>query len=87
MPHAEAGGVFFLDGIDLDLRARLTKEFGLQPVPWELERIHEEGRAVRAALYPWTCMGLEPMRKRGDWMRRYATIYAMPGAQTAGNCW
>jgi chemotaxis protein methyltransferase CheR len=65
-----------VDGTDLDMRARLTAEAGLRPCTIELERIHEESRALRGYVWPRVYWGLEPFDlKRSDAARRYATIF------------
>ncbi len=66
----------FVDGMDVDLRARLSGEAGLQPLDFALEAIHEEARDVRGSRYPWSATGLEPFDPtRPDRLRRYATIF------------
>ena len=65
-----------VDGVDLDMRADLTRAQGLEPLDYEVERIHGEARAVRGPRYPWFATGLEPFEAgRDDRARRYATIF------------
>jgi chemotaxis methyl-accepting protein methylase len=65
-----------VDGADIDMRTRLTKEAGLQPCPIDLERIHEESRVKRGYAWPRVYWGLEPFDPRStDATRRYATIF------------
>jgi chemotaxis methyl-accepting protein methylase len=66
----------FLDGMDLDMRADLTRRAGLVPLDVQLAEIHDDARAVRAAGWPWSYWGLEPWSTaRRDWRRRYGTIF------------
>jgi chemotaxis methyl-accepting protein methylase len=65
-----------VDGTDLGLRTRLTRECGLSPLSDGIEQIHTEARWARAIGYPHQYWGLEPLsRLRFDWKRRYATIF------------
>ena len=65
-----------VDGTDLDMRARLTAEAGLEPCTIALERIHEESRLLRGYVWPRVYWGLEPFdARRSDAVRRYATIF------------
>jgi chemotaxis protein methyltransferase CheR len=69
-------GVLFIDGVDLDMRSSLTRACKFQPLDYEVERIHNEARAIRGERYPWYATGLEPFNgRRKDWLRRYATIF------------
>jgi hypothetical protein len=66
----------FVDGMDLDMRTGLTRAAGLEPLDWQVERIHEEARQVRGLRYPWFATGLEPYEgARRDRVRRYATVF------------
>jgi len=68
--------VLFCEGMDLDLRTRLTRQFGLEPLEYEIEKIHEDGRVSRRNGWPYHYWGLEPFaRNRNDWRRRYSTIF------------
>jgi chemotaxis methyl-accepting protein methylase len=74
-----AGGVLFLDGVDLDLRRAFVRRNGLRPLDYEIERIHEEARRARAVGWPYAYWGLEPFHTvRSDWQTRYATIFRAP---------
>jgi chemotaxis protein methyltransferase CheR len=69
-------GVLFIDGMDLDMRSSLTRACKFQPLDYEVERIHNEARAIRGERYPWYATGLEPFNgRRRDWLRRYATVF------------
>ena len=65
-----------VDGMDVDMRQRRSRAFGLEPLDYEIERIHREAAVVRGERYPWEAAGLEPFSSdRRDWKRRYATIF------------
>lgn len=65
-----------IDGMDLDLRTRLTSAAGLEPCAAELERIHSESRLERGYAWPRVYWGLEPFNaRRADAARRYSTIF------------
>ena len=73
------GSVLFIDGVDLDLRAQITRLEGLVPVTDEMERIHDEARRARGVGWPYHYWGLEPFcGERRDAARRYATIFLAP---------
>ncbi len=66
----------FVDGMDVDMRQRRSRAFGLEPLDYEIERIHREAAVVRGERYPWEAAGLEPFSSdRRDWKRRYATVF------------
>ena len=67
-----------VEGVDLDMRAKMTQGLGLEPLDWQVERIHEEACQVRGPRYPWFATGLEPFEAgRRDRTRRYATIFLL----------
>lgn len=66
----------FVDGMDIDMRQKLTRRLALAPLPFELQRIHDEARIVRGDRYPRFATGLEPFDgRKADAARRYATIF------------
>jgi len=68
--------VLFIDGIDLDLREKLTLKYNLNPFDFCIEKIHDEARQARGAGWPYHYWGLEPFSKdRSGWERRYSTIF------------
>jgi hypothetical protein len=70
-----------IDGVDLDMRTRLTGEAGLRPCLAGLEQIHAESRAFRGYAWPRIYWGLEAFdSRRGDAQRRYATIFLSESA-------
>jgi chemotaxis protein methyltransferase CheR len=71
------GSVLFADGIDLDLRQALAHEYGLRPLDYEIEQIHNEAMRARGVGWPYHYWGLEPfMTQVKDWKTRYATMFA-----------
>jgi chemotaxis methyl-accepting protein methylase len=71
-----ARSALFVDGMDLDMRAALTAKYGLRPLEYRIEDIHDDAMVLRGIGWPWHYWGLEPIvRSRGDWKRRYATIF------------
>ena len=67
--------VIFLDGVDLDLRWKVTKESGLTPLDYNLEQIYLEVKDCLGE-WPYWYSGLEPLaHTRKDKVRRYSTIY------------
>ena len=72
----KAQGVFFVDGMDIDLRQKWTRVRHLVPLDFRIEEIHNEARQARAPGWPYDYWGLEPfMTFANDWQHRYATIY------------
>jgi len=74
----------FIDGMDVDLRTRLTSAAGLEPCAAELERIHGESSLERGYAWPRVYWGLEPFNpRRTDAVRRYSTIFFRGGSSSA----
>ncbi len=69
------GGALFINGMDTDMRVRLTKRYELEPVEERLAEIHEDARVDRGADWAHNYWGREPMKKTGDWVRKYGTIF------------
>jgi chemotaxis protein methyltransferase CheR len=66
----------YIEGVDLGMRCKLTRNHGLRPLDYEVERIHNDARIIRATGWPFHYWGLEPFSGiRRDWLRRYATIF------------
>jgi chemotaxis protein methyltransferase CheR len=66
----------FIDGMDIDLRPKLTKKASLQPLDYLIPEIHTDAMHLRGGYWPWTYWGLEPLdTTRKDWKQRYATVY------------
>lgn len=71
------GGHLLVTGVDLDVRERLARELGWQPLPDLIREIHEGDPDVRR---DWPCewWGLEPLDEhRRDWQLRYGAIFRL----------
>lgn len=69
------GGYLFVLGVDLEVRSKVARELGWQPVPDLIREIHDGDPSVRED-WPWEWWGLEPLNeRRGDWQLRYAVVY------------
>jgi chemotaxis methyl-accepting protein methylase len=74
------GGLLLCRGVDLDVRERVAQQFLLQPISLRIEELHEINTRERRG-WPWEYWGLEPLDKtRKDWIRRYATVFKVPGS-------
>lgn len=73
-----SGGTLFVNGMDTDMRAKLTQKYGLEPVTERIAEIHEEARVDRGAHWASSYWGREPLEMSGDWVRKYCTIYSKP---------
>lgn len=68
--------VIFIDGMDIDLRLKITRRHNLKPLVFKLEEIHNEARWARAVGWPYHYWCLEPyLTHHRDHERRYATIF------------
>jgi len=69
------GGYLFVLGVDLEVRSKVARELGWQPVPDLIREIHDGDPSVRGD-WPWAWWGLEPLNdRRSDWQLRYAVAY------------
>lgn len=67
--------VFYVDGVDLDIRQSFSKSVGLEPLDYKIEEIHKEAGRARADGWPHSYWGLEPLnRNQKHWKSRYSTI-------------
>lgn len=65
-----------INGMDLDLRSRLTREAGLEPLDYNTRLIHEQSRMHIACAWWRYYYGIEPyFAWRPDRLNRYATIF------------
>jgi chemotaxis methyl-accepting protein methylase len=71
-----SGGSLFVNGMDTDMRSRLTRHHDLEPVTLRIAEIHEEARVDRGAHWANSYWGREPLKMSGDWVRKYCTIYS-----------
>lgn len=75
-------GYLFVSGIGLDIRERVARELGWEPVSELLEEIHDGDPCLRRQ-WPLLYGGLEPLdRGRPDWKVRYAAAFRI--GSTAG---
>lgn len=74
------GGYLFIYGVDLDVKTRVVKSLGLQPVDDKIEETYlADWNAL--AHWPFTYWGSEPLNKRRrDWKVRYAAVYQRPAS-------
>jgi chemotaxis methyl-accepting protein methylase len=71
------GAALFVSGVDLDVRSRVTREHGLEPLG-DVEALHEGDATLREG-WPWQYWGLEPIdRARPDWRHYYASAFRRP---------
>ncbi len=70
------GATLFVNGMDADMRTKLTKQHGLEPVTQRIAEIHEDARVDRGANWADSYWGREPLKMSGDWVRKYCTIYS-----------
>ncbi|HEV2216022.1 MAG TPA: CheR family methyltransferase [Candidatus Dormibacteraeota bacterium] len=69
------GGYLFVPGVDLEVRSKVARELGWQPVPDLIREIHDGDPSVRGD-WPREWWGLEPLNdRRRDWQLRYAVAY------------
>ncbi len=79
------GGLLFCRGVDLDVRERVARQFGLEPISKRIEELHDINLRERRG-WPWEYWGLEPLDKtRKDWVRRYATVFRVPCPSTGAS--
>lgn len=72
------GGFLFVSGADLDVREKVARELGWQPVEELIEDIHD-GDPILRRNWPCHYSGLEPLdTKRRDWKVRYAVAFQVP---------
>ena len=72
-PH----GYLFVSGVDLNIRTKVAKELGWNPVQELLEEIHE-GDPRMGSGWPFNYSALEPLNNRWqDWRLRYAAAFQL----------
>jgi chemotaxis methyl-accepting protein methylase len=71
------GGYLFVSGVDLDVRTRVAREMGWEPVTDLIREIHEGDASLRRG-WPLEYWGLEPFcETRRDWKTRYASVFQL----------
>jgi chemotaxis methyl-accepting protein methylase len=70
-------GYLFVSGVDLDVRTKVAKDLGWNPVLELLEEIYE-GDPRMASGWPFNYSSLEPLNKRREnWRLRYAAVFQL----------
>ena len=70
-------GYLFVSGVDLDIRTKVAKELGWNPVQELLEEIHD-GDPRMGTTWPFNYAALEPLdKRRKDWRMRYAAAFQL----------
>ena len=73
----QPGGHLLVSGVDLDVRANVSRGLGWQPVLDLIEEIHDGDLSVRRD-WPYKWWGLEPLNaERKDWQTRYAAVFRL----------
>lgn len=78
-------GYLLVSGIALEIRAKVARELGWEPVPDLLEEVHDGDPCLRGQ---WPCLygGLEPLNKRDrDWKIRYAAAFSVGARSDSAN--
>lgn len=69
------GGYLFVSGIDLEVRTKVARDLGWQPVPDLLKEVHEGDVSIRNG-WPLEWWGLEPFcHDMPDWKIRFASVF------------
>lgn len=69
------GGYLFVSGVDLEVRTKVARDLGWQPVLDLLKEVHEGDSSLRKG-WPLEWWGLEPFcYDRSDWKIRYASVF------------
>jgi chemotaxis protein methyltransferase CheR len=72
----KTGGALFINGVDTDMRAEMTKRLGLTPLDYLVEEIHNDARVDRGYGWSGTYVGRKPFTRLGrDWLRKQGTIF------------
>ena len=72
------GSTLFINGMDTDMRIKLTKRYGLAPLEYLIEEIHNDARVDRGAGWAGAYWGREPFsRSTKEWVRKHCTIFSL----------
>jgi len=75
---ASNGGYLFVSGVNLNVKAKVAKQLGWDPVMDLIEEVHDGDPCLRG-LWPGHYAGLEPLSRRApDWKIRYAAAFCLP---------
>jgi len=78
----DADGCLFVSGVDLEIRQKVARDLGWQPVDELLEEIHDGDSCLRGQ-WPFQYAGLEPLnRHKSDWKMRYAAAFQAGSSTT-----
>lgn len=78
--QVKPGGYLFVSGVDLDVRTKVCRELGWQPVTDLIREIHEGDPSLRRD-WPLEYWGLEPFdQDRADWKMRYVSVFQPNGS-------
>jgi SAM-dependent methyltransferase len=81
---ANQGGYLLVSGVDLNIRTKVARDLGWQPLHDLIEDIHDGDSYVRTD-WPWKYWGLEPLNKRRrDWNVRYASVFQVVAGDSVG---
>lgn len=70
------GASLFINGMDMDARVRLTKQYGLEPVRHLLREIHEDACVDRGANWSQNYWGRVPFSTASrEWVREFGTVF------------
>ena len=73
----QPGATLFINGMDMDMRVKLTKRYGLDPVEYLIEEIHNDARVDRGNGWANAYWGRKPFSRRSkEWIREQCTIYS-----------
>lgn len=65
-----------IDGMDTDMRIKLTKRYNLEPVNYKIEEVHQDAFIDRGNNWASFYWGREPFStKDTEWMRKFCTVY------------
>jgi chemotaxis methyl-accepting protein methylase len=77
-------GFLFVSGIDLDIREKVARDLGWEPVADLLEEIHDGDSCLRGQ-WPFQYAGLEPLNKRRrNWKIHYAAAFQVVSSVRSG---
>ena len=68
-----------INGMDYDMRIRLTKEYSLVPVPYLIEEVHNDAFANAGSLWFTRYYGRPPFStSEPDWVATFSTVFLTP---------
>lgn len=77
------GGYIFVSGVDLEVRTKVAREMGWEPVMDLMREIHEGDRSLTEG-WPFGWWSLEPFcANRPDWQIRYASVFQIGKASSS----